>query len=244
VTDSGEPRKRVLRAIDREVDQNGREYHLSFHFEAGLDLENWAKSGDVITALEVIGWFRTAGAGIRLPEPTERTPGLAELVSDLNLIRVTEDAATAMTAPGQPFTEVEERLWRVKWAISTLRADMPWLIEALEDIKGVRGEEAFSDREIGPSIQLYQAATAELPFVGRRLRDLAGHTGARRAPWHEVAALIAERAKYIWGELTKRHLGVSQVTSPLVVFVGLALPRVSQGEQTGYAISKTLTRLK
>jgi hypothetical protein len=93
-------------------------------------------------------------------------------------------------------------------------------------------------------IRLYQAAAADLPFVRRRLKDLAGHTGARRAPWHDVAALIAERAKYIWLELDKRRLGVSQVTSPLVVFVGLALPRVGQGEQSDYAISKALTRLK
>ena len=102
MTNTGEPRKRVLRVIDREVGRNGREYHLSFHFDAGLDLENLAKSGNAITPAEVIGWFRTAGSGMRLPEPSESTPGFVELVRVLNLVRVTEDAATATTGPGDP----------------------------------------------------------------------------------------------------------------------------------------------
>jgi hypothetical protein len=216
---------------------------LSVYGNPSVDLESLAQSGESISSAEVIGWFRTAGSAARLPEPAESTPGMERLVRELNLIRVTEDAETVMTTPGEPFALAEERLWRDKQAILTLRDDLPRRIEALESIKGVRGTEAMSDREIGPLIRLYEAVTADLPFVmSHRLRDLAGHTGKSRAPWHDVAGLIAERATFIWRRVSKRQLGVGKATSPLVNFVALALPRVGQGNPSNEAIFKALTR--
>jgi hypothetical protein len=208
------------------------------------DLDALVSSGDAITPAEVTSWFAEAGSSARLRAPDQASPGMAELVRQLNLVRVSDDLLVAMTSPGEPAHVAEERLWRVKEAISVIRNDLPHLIEALMDIKGVRRRKAYRDEEIGPLVRLYEAGKAELPFMRLRLRDAAGYEIGRRAPWHDVAELIAARAKSIWERQSGRQLGVGKSTSPLVGFTVLALARARQGQYSPETVSKALTRRK
>ena len=197
--------------------------------------------GDAISASQVISWFAEAGAKRNLPTPSLASSGLRELVRDLNLIRCSDDFVSAVDA-SDLLRGDEDQLWHFKEAIRVIKEGSPRLIQSLMEQKDLTGDAAVSDPDIGPLIRLYEAANARLPLAKTRLRAAAGHTGKRRAPWHDEAQLIAGRAKVIWSTVTKCRLGWGKPTSPVVLFTAKALVGAGLGEYSEETVSKALAR--
>ena len=163
-------------------------------------------------------------------------------VHELNLLRVSKDMTTALTREGEALYDQQQRLRKVKEAISTLKLELPQLISALIEFKDRVGMDWREDDEAVALAQLNNAVSAKLPFSREELPSLFDYQGHRRAEWHPVAELIAERAIAIWGGLNKRKLGFGKETSPVVRLVAAALKRVGEGDHGGDTISRALGR--
>jgi hypothetical protein len=188
--------------------------------EVHTPLHNGTPS-DPITPSEVAKWFQKAAP--RWVPPDARDLWIVALAYNLNVVRSLgrdSDQARRLLAA------VDERLDRVKKALSTLAEDLPPLIDGAQRSGGGKRQE-----DMQQLLQCVQRTRAGL--LPRRPRK-------RRAEWHEIAALLEYYARRHWS----CPVGMGE-DSPLVKLVGLAIARVcvvGEPERTVEAISQALKR--